>query len=111
MTNVPNKMKYLECVFDLCAEDHDEPVEAGEEKDDDDEPVGHDVVARLNLQIEIWIPFCLFFLFLAKLLFPLAPLCSAASAFWLCCAQPPWNIKREKCNNFVSEEEKPNKRR
>ena len=50
-------MKYLECVFDLCAEDHDEPVEAGEEEDDDDEPVGHDVVARLNLQIEIWIPF------------------------------------------------------
>ena len=57
MTNVPSKMKYLECVFDLCAEDHDEPVEAGEEEDDDDEPVGHDVVARLNLQIEVWIPF------------------------------------------------------
>ena len=53
MTNVPSKMKYLECVFDLCAEDHDEPVEAGEEEDDDDEPVGHDVVARLNLQIEV----------------------------------------------------------
>ena len=54
-------MKYLECVFYLCAEDHNEPVEAGEEEDDDDEPVGHDVVARLNLQIEVWIPFCLFF--------------------------------------------------
>ena len=53
MTNVPNKMKYLECVFDLCAEDHNEPVEASEEEDDDDEPVGHDVVARLNLQIEV----------------------------------------------------------
>jgi len=41
----------LECVFDLCAEDDDEPVEAGEEEDDDDEPVGHYVVARFNLSI------------------------------------------------------------
>ena len=48
MCKIPHQ-KYLECVFDLCAEDDDEPVEAGEEEDDDDEPVGHDVVARLNL--------------------------------------------------------------
>ena len=46
-------MKYLECVFDLCAEDDDEPVEAGEEEDDDDEPVRHDIVARFNLPIMI----------------------------------------------------------
>ena len=52
-------MKYLECVFDLCAEDHDEPVEAGEEEDDDDEPVGHDVVARLNLPFGFKFHFCI----------------------------------------------------
>lgn len=44
--------RYLECVFDLRAEDDDEPVEAGEEEDDDDEPVSHDVVARLNLPVK-----------------------------------------------------------
>ena len=63
-------MKYLECVFDLCAEDDDEPVEAGEEENDDDEPVRHDVVAGLNLpsvietKIDIdilhWLPFSCF---------------------------------------------------
>ena len=45
--------RYLECVFDLRAEDDDEPVEAGEEEDDDDEPVSHDVVARLNLPVTV----------------------------------------------------------
>ena len=45
------KQKYLECVFDLCAKDDDEPVEASEEEDDDDEPVRHNVVARFNLPI------------------------------------------------------------
>jgi hypothetical protein len=39
----------MEGVADLDAEDHDEPVEAGEEDYDGDEAVGHDVIAGLHL--------------------------------------------------------------
>ena len=49
--------KYLECVFDLSTEDHDEPIEASEEKNDDNEPVRHDVVASLHLSKDVLLLF------------------------------------------------------
>ena len=40
---------HLEGVPELGAEYHDEPVEASEENHDGHKPVGHDIIASLNL--------------------------------------------------------------
>ena len=38
----------MESVSDLLVEDDDEPIEPGEKEEDDDEPVGHDLITGLH---------------------------------------------------------------
>ena len=38
-------------VPDLITEYHNEPIEAGEKKENDDKPVSHDLITGLNLSI------------------------------------------------------------
>ena len=47
----------MKCISDLITEYHDEPIEASEEKNDDNEPVRHDVVACLHLSRDVLLLF------------------------------------------------------
>ena len=38
-------------VPDLITEYHDEPIEAGEKKENDDKPISHDLITGFNLSI------------------------------------------------------------
>ena len=41
----------MKSVPNLITEYHDEPIEAGEKKENDDKPVSHDLITGLNLSI------------------------------------------------------------
>ena len=43
----------MESVSDLLAEDDDEPIEAGEEEENDDKSVGHDLVTGLDSSVMV----------------------------------------------------------
>ena len=43
------EVAYIKSISNFLAEYHDEPVETSEEEDNDNEPIGHDLVKSFNL--------------------------------------------------------------